>query len=424
MIDSDKLLVIGAALVQTVRSEIKYSTNMVSKGQLFDGLKQSYFFKELSLKVIYTSPFAGVSYSINDLGKKSLDLGVGYCDGLSLACLYITKGLKEIRIDKFYLSLMETHRHTFVLAHCSQNLLDYRYTTKCANSFDDLAKHKGLSNAIIIDPWIYKATKLKNYTQHLDHSELYNVKKFYKGPISSKGGIHIEISPSSQVSEIDNEYINKFNRFYETQKLRLGNEGGFFDRGRRLSSVRNSLEYNIQQQPQQKQLTSLRLFFTRLNSQLSNWYSNCCHSNRKGECISAAITYLNICINDYTYPGDAKLIELFQSILRILPIVRSSNTPPENLSINNIRMTSSARRIFNLAITPERIYAFEQINGLSLKWIRDARIFQYNDREKYNYLVEQINDFTPPYNINKILKNFYTNKNNYYNLVDNAINFG
>ena len=41
MIDSDELLAIGAALVDTVRSQIKYSTNMDEEGQLFDGLTNS-----------------------------------------------------------------------------------------------------------------------------------------------------------------------------------------------------------------------------------------------------------------------------------------------------------------------------------------------------------------------------------------------
>ena len=468
MIDSNDLLAIGAALVQTVRSEIEYSTNMVSKGQLFHGLQQGHIFKKLENSKNNSLPFltdpdflrrnrilpwlansisflTDRSYSINDKIKKSLDLGIGNCEGLSIACLLIAKGLEKIRIGKFYLSLMTTKnptvyaavedptRLTFVLAHCSEKILGKRgkrsgkfRPIEYADSFEHLATFDDLNNAVIIDPWIYKATRLKNYTQHLKHSKLYNVEDFYTGPIGLSRnfnlegtGMHTQIKPLSPIKIIEDKYIKKFNLLYRSyimEKLRL--EGDFVARGRSFSKVRRSLKQK--QQQKQQQLTDLRDFFTRLNSQSLNWYS-ILGSNRKGECISAAIYYLNTCINNDTYPENFKLKELFQSILRILPIVRSSNTAPENLSLNKIDMTKSAKRIFNPAITHRR-YAFEEINGLNLNWIRDAS--NLNDRDKYKTLVKEISSFTPPYDWVVLVKNFYTDKVGYYDLVYNAIKSG
>ena len=57
MIDSDELLAIGAALVETVRSQIKYSENMNQEGQLFDGFGNTYLHKSLKQNTIKVRSF-------------------------------------------------------------------------------------------------------------------------------------------------------------------------------------------------------------------------------------------------------------------------------------------------------------------------------------------------------------------------------
>ena len=122
--DADELLAIGAALVQTVRSQIKYSENIPA---LYLGYKNSYLYKN-SMGLLSRNNYCG--YNPNELGKSSIDQGVGCCDELSLACMYIAKGLKEIKIDKFYLSLVNVgNKHVFILAHCSKiSLIQYLTT--------------------------------------------------------------------------------------------------------------------------------------------------------------------------------------------------------------------------------------------------------------------------------------------------------
>jgi hypothetical protein len=436
MISSDELLAIGAALVQTVRSQIKYSYNMDESGQLFDGLTNNYIYNDqYSKHPIYSAE----PYTPKGMGKKSLEIRAGLCDSLVLACLYIAEGLEEIKINDFYLSFMATDKHVFALAHCSQNLFnsDSLEWTKYVDSFEDLSRCRDLSNAVIIDPWIYKASKLEDYSNHLQHAKLYRVSDFYDGQIEYKDQ-HIEIRSSSPISIIDDKYINRFNECYTAQKQKLLDSRSSFARGRSRSSVRRSLEYNVQQQQQQQeqqqeQLTSLRNFFINLTTKDHfynvQWYKSSPasykakkfqHSDQKGKCINTVINYLNNYIDDYDYPGDAKLLEIFQCILRILPIVRSSNRVPMHLSLDNISMTTSAKRIFNTRVTPNERQEFEEIEGLELDWIRKVRN-ELNERGRYKALIEKIVELTPAKDIDAILHNFYENKNGYYKLVHEAI---
>ncbi|MBK2027922.1 hypothetical protein IB643_07130 [Allofrancisella guangzhouensis] len=423
MLNSDELLAIGAALVQTVRTIIRYSDNMDESGQLFDGLKQSHVYEELTSKypIWRSNP-----YTPDGVGKKSLELGAGFCDSLSLACLYIAKGLEEIRIGTFYLSIMSTPTHVFVLAHTSLDLFKsssgsskmWRYYKK---DFEALSNSVGFENAVIIDPWIYKATKLENYLEHLEHARLYQVQDFYDSDIRYLDSVvHLKISPTTTVSQIHKKYIDIFTESYKSQKQKLDNKRDTFARGRRFSSVRESLVRNIERGIQQAQITSLTDFFIRLANQSSSWYSGYKHSDRKGKCIRSVITYLDTLINDINYPGDAKLIEIFQRVLTILPIVRKSNNIPNNLSLENIAMTKTAKGLFDSVVTPDRPLAFEAIDSLNLDWIRRAH--RGSDRVKYKVLFREIIKWNASKNVDALfLQKFYTNKDGYYELVNLAI---
>ncbi|APC91267.1 MULTISPECIES: hypothetical protein [Francisella] len=429
MIDSDELLAIGAALVQTVRSQIKYSYNMNDKGQLFDGLKDTRMYTDLDLKFDIQRNDRTLTTYIKK-AQKAIELRAGLCGELVKVALYVADMIKVDIEETIYTSTicLNTSKyinHGFLILHQSEELHRKSDNYEICAKIDEIKNIDSLNNAILVDPWIYCAHKLEDLDNLLETAKNYNVSGYY---INTKSiefnyfGYKSSISSLSKDDSHTNKYYNILNNFYtyyKEQKQKLLNKGDSFARGRRYSSVRRSLEYNIQQQQQQQQqLTSLRDFFTSLKNQSSYWYGHFGHRDNKGFYISNVITYLNTCINNYYYPSEAKLIDLFECILRILPIVRSSNTAPRNLSINTIDMTKSAKGLFNLAVTPQEKYAFEEIPKLDLKWVRNARNF--NDRGKYNILLTKIAEFTAPYDINKILPNFYTDKGGYYELVKKA----
>lgn len=449
MIDSDELLAIGAALVETVRSQIKYSTNMNREGQLFDGLTNSKKYNDLYHK--FRSQKRKGSYI--ERAKKAIDLGSGFCGELARAVLYIADMIDINLSSKVYTTVLFIEPdHSLVLLHTSERINLHPDNSILCKELNDLQQNPDLKDSVLVDPWIYCAKKSVNINELLVQAESFNVLNYYEND-----KFKVEINRKGDKSFIsslknDNSHTNKYQNildifymFYEEQKQKLASRRDSFARGRRFSSVRNDLildvyrpyglyenqivkiqsnyrgyltRRNIKQQ-QQQQLISLKDFFTRLNNQSSYWYSHFGHSNTKGTRINETVTYLTGCINNTNYPGEAKLINLFQCILRILPIVRSSNTAPRNLSVNSIDMTKSAKGIFNLAITPQEKYAFENINGLNLDWIRAAR--NLNDIRKYEILLEKITEFTAPNDLGEILRNFYENKNGYYQLVRDAI---
>ncbi|QIV94342.1 hypothetical protein [Allofrancisella frigidaquae] len=407
MIDSDELLAIGAALVQTVRSKIKYSENI---DNLYRGYKKSDFYKHRSKKLeqIYT-----LHLPYTPQGKQVyLKNGVGLCDELSLAILHIAQGLEEIKIGTFYLSLMSIYKkHVFLIAHNSLSLANNaaREWTKYKKSLRELKQDDELKNAVIIDPWIYKATKLSNLREHLEHAVLYDVLDYYRGNVMYIGQ-HLEINPSSNIIKIDKQYIDTFQECYKIQKEKLVNKRDSFAQGRRFSSVRRSLEYNIQKY---QQLISLRDFFIRLKKKSSGWYTKN-HSNRKGKAISSVINYLQTCIDNYYFPSQYDLECIFRGTLTVCAVVRGKNLPNQ-LSKDNITMTKTAKGIFSFDVVPNNKLAFE-IDGLSLDWVREARKIG-SDRSKYMVFLNKLEGWNPDFNVSKL----YTNKENYYKLVEEAI---
>jgi hypothetical protein len=414
MVDSDEILAIGSALVETVRSQIKYSPNMCRDGQLFDGLTESSILMNL---VSNFDNFRNKDHTSLKTAKEYLESRTGLCDGLSLACIYIAKGLEEIKKNTFYLSLMGTGSHAFVLAHSSRILynskkLNYKHSV---NSLLELSMCSDIYNAVIIDPWIYKATKLKDYLYHLKHAKLYNCEDYYIGDIKCLD-LHITISPSSPSCIIDNKYICIFNKYYRMQKDYLLYSRESFARGRRYSSVRKSLEYTIKIQ---LYLKSFICFLESLKQQCTSWYSFFFTKNRTDNIIDDAINCINMIIKYNHEVDEIYLVIIFQGILRILPVIASENTMPRNISIENIYITPLAENIFHLLVVPENKYPFEKIDGLDLDWIRNARYL--SKRARYKILLEYITTFTPPFNLNKILPSFYEYKDGYYQLLSNCI---
>jgi hypothetical protein len=86
-------------------------------------------------------------------------------------------------------------------------------------------------------------------------------------------------------------------------------------------------------------------------------------------------------------------------------------------------MTSTAAGLFSQTVTPQKQkYEFEKIAGLSLDWIRCG--YPASERERYTILLNKIAQFTPtdPTNdLNDFLRSFYEHKNEYYQLVTDAI---
>jgi hypothetical protein len=224
MIDSDKLLAIGDALVRVVRNKIKYSENL---DLLYSQTSTSgFFYKKNREGLVYKN-----LHNIKNCPKRgllALKYGIGYCDELCLAILCICQYLSLTKIgiceneEPIFVSIMDIIRgpHAFILIHQSESLHEEvksrkrenegdRYLKPICNNINELIKYGNLDNSVLVDPWIYKSTKLEDIDKHLMQAKAFGVyKKFYTNKIAPKG-FSVDISIDAQ--EIPDQYADMLN---------------------------------------------------------------------------------------------------------------------------------------------------------------------------------------------------------------------
>jgi hypothetical protein len=182
MIDSNELLAIGAALVQTVRSQIKYSTNMRGEeGTLFDGLTNtSLFIKHLvNMNTLRSKRY--LNYI--ERAQEALDLKAGYCGELADVSLYMADMIDVYPGEIIYTSIihLDTTKdidHVLIILHQSYEMNSKSSDYEIGTTINELKNILSLDNAILIDPWIYCAHKLKDVDKLLEVAENYNLSKY------------------------------------------------------------------------------------------------------------------------------------------------------------------------------------------------------------------------------------------------------
>ncbi|ODN41487.1 hypothetical protein [Piscirickettsia litoralis] len=261
----DELLAIGAALVWAVRRSIKYSENIKS---LYSGdLYNSSFRRDRKTEInkLRTDYAQSDEYAV-----KALRTRVGLCAELSTVAVYLGKIIAvQIKHEqKVYISKVGTPKHSFCLIHQSKALFKSIAKRVEAQSLQDLICLRGdLKNAVIVDPWIYKASKLSNYKGHLEHAKLYGVEDFYKGKVTNKvysKEMHTK-PPKIKITESVHKALECFRLAYKDEKNKLIKNKYIFAKGRKLASVRKDLDSDIKRR---KQLKSLRRFIQQMGLNL------------------------------------------------------------------------------------------------------------------------------------------------------------
>ncbi|MED7818917.1 MULTISPECIES: hypothetical protein [unclassified Francisella] len=408
MIDSNKMLAIGFALSMTVRSKIKYSANMNKNKQLFNNLElENLCYKKLSENFSVERNLANGSYKSS--AKSAFNTKIGNCGELSNAVIYLGGliNIKDIKENIYLNKLYFNSDHALVLLHQSSECYDIGFAT--LDKIVNLKNLEGLENAILIDPWIYSAVKVQNVDTLLEQARNYAVIDNYLGRVNICNEIKTTVSMKVYNANKFAKLIDKFNKYYqdELQQHCLTNI-----RAISLDDVKNNLELK-NNKIKLKYLTGMRDFYIELLAHSSKYYIFFDYGNRKNNCIKAVVDYINQYIKSNNYPGDYKLIKIFQRVLTIIPIVRSTDTPPTYLSENNIPITKSADFIINLPMYKK--FSFEDIDEIStqLRQIGVAKILEGGNRGAYKKMLEIIKNCNPNFK----LVGLYTNKDGYYNLV-------
>lgn len=233
MLKLSELLTFGLTLVDLVREKIRYSVNMDDYGQVCDRFGRFHFYRNDSRKLdelrnkhnllpsIFSNKGQGEknykSYKVEDI----LKTGVGNCGELCDVTMQLVREVnffthqQEVHCSRLHFTGAD---HGFLLLHQGQTIAPRAYTV-C--SLEELSAN--INNAIIVDPWIYQVTPLKDYQYHLQAATEYNVERYYRGNIKftesfvlnndSKYTNSNSSSTPASGSKLQ-ELVNKFNSAY------------------------------------------------------------------------------------------------------------------------------------------------------------------------------------------------------------------
>ncbi|OAJ33381.1 hypothetical protein [Piscirickettsia salmonis] len=386
--NADQLLAIGAALVTAVRRNIKYSENLylLAGNSFFDERYTKVFFiregiNATSGKIDEQAPSA--------YAKRALDHRVGFCSELSEVSTFLGSMLNKFEAP-VYISVIKTPLHAFCLIHQSSSLHQKtKSNVYISDNIKELSEKTELENAIIVDAWIYKATKLSDYKSHINYAKefekRFDLEECFDGEIKTEG--YSEAFGRAQPIKIaEKRLLRDFNLAYQEESRKLVTKETYSTQGRR----RNSIDANlIRDSKRWEQLKDLKLFIERITSKSSDWHSR--SSNRKDKSYKALIDSLDFAIQKYMDISNADLKSIFNHAMQLATIVRGQSSLKTLLGYQ-ANTTKTAEGLLSVDVVPRELYTFESIAGMSLNAIRTIQDQSLPDSEKYTNLIQWIKE--------------------------------
>jgi hypothetical protein len=369
---------------------------MDEKNQLFDDdSKNSLFYRKLKYRTDISRQIAPIDNYV-DAAKYALYNRVGNCGEL-VKCIMFLAGLfpldRYFRDEEIFLSTLYLNSdHTLILLHQS-----VRYYEKAdmevgelSNFLEFASESKDLVNAILIDPWLYQAFRVQDLGIVGEIIDEYQVSNNFDGySFLNYRGLRNELGCLDQENKTNYlEIVERCEEIFISQLDKLQRRRDSFAAPVRFREIQENLIKDISDQPHidKIRLESLICFFNRLSQSSSSWFGNSSHSDRKGTTIVKVIKKLEEYKSLGYFPDIINLRELFFSVLRITTLVRGKNESQE-VTAHSLKMTKTAKALFDHGVVTSRKYAFEDINGLSLDFIRNARDTDHTLRSKYIYLI-------------------------------------
>ena len=250
------------------------------------------------------------------------------------------------------------------------------------------------ANAVIVDPWIYKATKLSNfYEEHFTAAQEFGVESYYSDRhLVRTGCVPDDYSfKMSQNKGMLSDEKYKFDtavfKLIELYNQIYGGNNYIKNNGRSLLDVRKSFDEN---ESYYFNLKSLLEFVQKLFSKSSNYYSGrSCFSPRgehkKDLCYKILINYLENKNESFLY--DRKNIKsIFGLSLKLSALIRGKSQPTSKGVGFKVAQTKTACALLDIDVIPDSKYAFEQLEGMSLDKFRILR------KKKNNTIMKMMTD--------------------------------
>ncbi|MCP3968196.1 MAG: hypothetical protein GY750_00720 [Lentisphaerae bacterium] len=357
-------LAIGAALIDALRAQIKFSANILKISSEFrsDNL---YKFEKIGTSLVRNSPFCS-----------ALEAGHGYCGELSYAGLRVARYLKLSHLSGWYISaLYFKGDHLFLLIH-EGKLTAMGYYDKVADSFKDLnRKYKG---AVIVDPWIYTASRLSEHKQHLKIAESYGVLSFYSDIIvlDSKQ-IPFTGTPVRKPSmHYEEACVIDFYKFLRANSLDYYIGSTNYAKGASYSEIREEF---INASQRYKDLLSLYFFVQSVKSHSSMWIKLFIDDSTKVASINKVIEYLAGCKREDTILRKKDLQFILISFIRICFIPQAESYFQEK---NKLARTNTGEAL----ITELQKVKFDfEDKSFSLDFIRNNQVSAYEKLFNFAY---------------------------------------
>ncbi|MCF6775396.1 hypothetical protein L3V83_02295 [Thiotrichales bacterium 19X7-9] len=340
--NNKKLQAVAAALVATIRDHdfIPYSENMEAvypidkRGDYFVGRDE----RRPTDEQYESHRSEGKN---REYAQLVLDSGSGLCQELAMCVTSLASliNISELGLDiesekKLYVSMVSIdNQHVFCFLHTSEHLAHTKVNQRVAHNFNHIQlfekpEMSRLSNepwvgllldAIIVDPWIYKATPVREYQNHLEQAEKFGVENFYGhngngGKIRSCEYTEI-VTTTPRLPETKKEVLllQRFNKAYQEELKKLQDSDPSFAEGRTLKSVQEQLDKDIQSSKVNEQLERLKLELSSVASDAKKDLITECESFQE-LCIVASIRQKDGILNPFnTTTTGNKMLELINS---------------------------------------------------------------------------------------------------------------
>lgn len=320
MIDQNELLALGVALTRTVREKIEYSTNIDS---LFDKRNPSKYHKRLDYGLEFIRNREGYS-DISYMNKAELAFKSksGNCGELSACVMLLAASFPELFVgENVYVSLLYlSSNHALVLLHQSSDLY---FSHERLGSLAELTMNGELDNAVLIDPWIYKACKVNETKSLFDKAREYGVIDNYIGSIDLNFKENKTIVSCLRNEDFWREFTfikDRCSSIFDEQVSKFQNGRESFAKSRSFYDVQASLYNRVEGEHivRETEIESMITFFKRILHNASHWYSK---NSLKHKLIRKLVLSLQSCIKEQYSINLLDLRILFKSALRILPVV-------------------------------------------------------------------------------------------------------
>tara|TARA_R110002167_G_scaffold363929_2_gene584972 strand:+ start:245 stop:1087 length:843 start_codon:yes stop_codon:yes gene_type:complete len=179
----ESILKTGSSLSYAVRQMIPYSENIKA---LIRGRDNSPVWNERR-DLVYSKRSERSSGKFHVDAKLShiLSSGVGYCGEIAYCVVELAKMIPPLNGELYATELRFYDSHCFILLHQDRGTHDAVNSQgfesgEIVKDLKELSEITELRNAVIVDPWVYKSTKLTDWKRHMDHVNTFDASVYYR----------------------------------------------------------------------------------------------------------------------------------------------------------------------------------------------------------------------------------------------------